>query len=118
MCFATGALLGFICGARTATTVKKLVEQIDQEFDPDGYCGDGWGGFPKAVGADRLLVGKEWTYPVEQNNALTRQGPARFHRKTHAYSKSPEMVSLSLKAQIHQPYLLPMLREKLLSLLS
>jgi IS1 family transposase len=79
---------------------------------------DGWPGYKRAVGgAERLLVGKAWTYPVEQNNALTRQTAARFHRKTHAYSKSPEMVSLSLKAQIHRPILLPLLREKLVTLL-
>lgn len=91
---------------------------MDLDFEPDGYCVDGWRGFPSAVGADRILVGKEWTYMVEQNNAITRQGPARFHRKTHAYSKSAEMVTLSLRAQIHEPYLLPMLREKLITLLS
>jgi IS1 family transposase len=109
--------MGFVCGVRTATTLKSLVAQIDKDFEPDGYCGDGWRGFPIAVGAGRLLVGKEWTCPVAKNNALTKQGPVRFHRKTHAYSKSPEMVSLPLKDQIHQPYLLPMLRVKLLPLL-
>jgi insertion element IS1 protein InsB len=41
-------------------------------------------------------IGKANTHLIESNNASQRARFARFHRKTHAFSRSLEMVHLTM----------------------
>ena len=58
---------------------------------------DYWQAYPAVIPAEVLLQTKAETYTVEGKNAQIRHSLARFRRKTFCYSKSLEMVLLSLK---------------------
>ena len=45
---------------------------------------------------NKHTITKAETYTAEWLNNLLRHYIARFHRKTHCYSKSEEMVNLTL----------------------
>lgn len=49
---------------------------------------------------------KAETYTIEWLNNLLRHYIARFHRKTHCYSKSEFMVNITLALFAHKDYLL------------
>ncbi|MDR3169498.1 MAG: hypothetical protein LBU27_07260 [Candidatus Peribacteria bacterium] len=52
---------------------------------------------------------KSGTYTVEALNNVIRHYLARFHRKTHCYSHSIEMVEYSILLLIYKDILLSML---------
>jgi len=58
---------------------------------------DYWQAYPAVIPAEIHLQTKAETYTVEGKNAQIRHRLARFKRKTFCYSKSVEMVFLSLK---------------------
>ena len=58
---------------------------------------DYWSPYRAVIPQDLLLQTKAETYTVEGVNARIRHYLARFKRKTFCYSKSPAMVTASLK---------------------
>ena len=60
----------------------------------------------KYIDKCKLIQTKAETFTVEWLNNLIRHYLARFHRKTHCYSKSEELVNLSLALFAVKDYLL------------
>jgi len=60
------------------------------------YYSDYWNVYQKFLNQDKHIITKAETYTIEWLNNLLRHYIARFHRKTHCYSKSVEMVNLTL----------------------
>jgi insertion element IS1 protein InsB len=58
---------------------------------------DYWKSYNEIVPEEQLVQTKAETYTVESYNALIRHFLSRFRRKTKCYSKSEEMIILSLK---------------------
>jgi insertion element IS1 protein InsB len=56
-----------------------------------------WKPYTEIVPAWQLLQTKAETYTVESFNALIRHYLARFRRRSKYYSKSEEMIKLTLK---------------------
>lgn len=60
------------------------------------YASDYWEAYAKFIPKEKHLQTKAETFTVEGVNNLLRHFLARFHRKTHCYSKSLQMVHASL----------------------
>ena len=58
---------------------------------------DHWKSYNEIVPEEQLIQAKAETYTVESYNGLIRHFLARFRRRTKCYSKSEEMIILSLK---------------------
>ena len=57
---------------------------------------DYWHPYEAFVPSQKHIQTKAETFSVEGKNNIIRHYLARFHRKTHCYSKSEEMVNISL----------------------
>ena len=68
-----------------------------EEFAQGVVAADYWKSYNEIVPAEQLVQTKAETYTVESYNSLIRHFLARFRRKTKCYSKSEEMIELSLK---------------------
>jgi len=77
-------------------TLRRLWGKISGTL-PEVVATDGWRPYAVVIPAHLHLVTKAETHTVEGKNAQIRHCLARFHRKTFCYSKSAEMVYLSLK---------------------
>lgn len=58
---------------------------------------DYWKSYNEMIPPEKLIQTKAETYTVESYNGLIRHYLARFRRRTKGYSKSQEMIVLSLK---------------------
>jgi insertion element IS1 protein InsB len=58
---------------------------------------DYWQPYKEMVPAEKLVQTKAETYTVESYNGLIRHFLARLRRRTKCYSKSEEMIILTLK---------------------
>jgi insertion element IS1 protein InsB len=65
------------------------------------FITDDWEGFHRLIPQDQLFIGKDLTFPIEQDNSNIRHYLARFRRRTKIVSKCPEMVDLSLRLHHH-----------------
>ena len=70
---------------------------------------DHWKAYREIVPQEQLIQTKAETFTIEGYNSIIRHFLARFRRKSKCYSKSMEMMNLSLK-------LLMMKRNNLLSI--
>jgi insertion element IS1 protein InsB len=87
-------------GAKTGTaffeTVKKYCPQNTQ------FNTDYWEPYTKFVPFNQHYQGKDETYTVEGYNANFRDDLQRLTRRTRAYSKSQEMLDVSLYLYIEK----------------
>jgi insertion element IS1 protein InsB len=58
---------------------------------------DYWKSYNEIVPDGQLVQSKAETYTVESYNGLIRHFLARFRRRTKCYSKSDEMINLTMK---------------------
>jgi insertion element IS1 protein InsB len=58
---------------------------------------DYWKSYNELIPPEQLIQTKKETYTIESYNGQIRHFLARFRRKTKCYSKSVEMMTLSLK---------------------
>jgi insertion element IS1 protein InsB len=58
---------------------------------------DYWQSYNEIVPSNQLMQSKAETYTVESYNGLIRHFLARFRRRTKCYSKSDEMIELTMK---------------------
>jgi len=84
-------MIDFVTGSRGEKTGKKLWEKI-KEIDCEKYYSDYWEAYQKFLPKEKHIQSKAETFTVEGMNNQLRHYIARFHRKTHCYSKSIEMV--------------------------
>ena len=91
-------LVDFELGGRDEETFLKLYNRISNNYKKCYYV-DNWQTFTKVLtdNSERHLIGKEYTYPIEQHNSNTRHYLARFHRRTKIVSRRKEMVAISIK---------------------
>jgi len=57
---------------------------------------DYWKAYKEMIEGDKLEQTKRETYTVESYNGLLRHYIARFRRKTKCYSKSEEMLRITI----------------------
>jgi insertion element IS1 protein InsB len=88
--------ISFVCGARSSETGLKLWDKI-KYMNISLFCTDYWRSYAEFIPSEKHLQSKAETYTVEGYNSRIRHYLARFKRKTKCYSKSVEMIEISLK---------------------
>jgi insertion element IS1 protein InsB len=92
----TREYIDFTVGDRSTNTGKILWNKVkDQSV---GYVNtDYWKSYNEMIPSEKLRQGMKGTNTVESLNGLIRHFLARFRQRTKCYSKSIEMMILSLK---------------------
>ena len=76
--------------------MSRLLERVEQRWNPRLYCADGWAAHAELISPGRLFVGKEETHGIERDHARQRHRLARFRRRTCVVSKAVRMVDASI----------------------
>ena len=71
--------------------------RLEKAYRIEVLCTDAWKVYQKYTISKIHFIGKSETCLVESKNSLIRNFLARFNRRTKRYSKSVEMIFLSLK---------------------
>ena len=83
------------------STLKKLWNKVSPALPLQTVlvilATDYWQAYPAVIPPELHLMTKAETHTVETKNSQIRHGLARFRRKMFCYSKSAQMVELSLK---------------------
>ena len=88
--------IDFVCGDRSTATGSKLWDKI-KHLQVNSYATDYWRSYGEFLPPENHIQSKVETYTVESYNSRVRHYLARFKRKTKCYSKSVEMIEISLK---------------------
>jgi len=86
----------FTVGDRSAKTGLTLWNRIEKQA-VGLVATDYWKPYKEMIPEEKPVQTKAETYTVESYNGLIRHYLARFRRRTKCYSKSTEMITLSLK---------------------
>lgn len=105
---ANTSIIDFAIGTRGVSTGRKLWNKI-KHYDCSNYATDYWEPYEAFIPKSKHLQTKAETYTVEGVNNLLRHFIARFHRKTHCYSKSLAMIENTLLLFIHRKLALSIL---------
>ena len=89
--------IDFCLGNRSASTGISLWEKLKGKFRNSWFMTDYWKAYPVFIPSQRHIQSKAETFTVEGYNSIFRHFLARLRRKTKAYSKSIEMLELSLE---------------------
>ena len=68
----------------------------------NSYASDYWRSYKDFLPPEKYIQSKEETYTLESYNSRVRHYLARFKRKTKCYSKSVEMIVISLNLLINK----------------
>ena len=98
-------MIDFVSGSRGAKTGKILMNKL-KDLKPITYASDAWKAYKKLINPKKHLISKKETTHIESHNANVRHYLARFRRKSKCYSKSIEMVELSLYLLIYRASIL------------
>jgi IS1 family transposase len=101
-------ILEFVFGDRSAKTFEQLWEKV-KHWNCYFWITDGYKVYPKFIRDGDQIISKISMTRIEGENSRLRHYLARLHRKTFCYSKSKEMLFLSIKLLIYY------LREKNIS---
>jgi IS1 family transposase len=93
-------ILAIVLGDRSAETFKPLWK-ILRGWQCFLYVTDGYGVYPCFINDADHLVSKTYMTRVEGENTRLRHYLARLHRRTLCYSKTEEMLRLSIKLLLH-----------------
>ena len=93
--------VGFTTGSRGSKTGKKLWSQI-KDIPVVFYTSDDWEAYSTFIPRNKHLVGKQYTNSIEGFNSNFRLFMKRLNRRTKCYSKTKEMLDISLKLMIHR----------------
>lgn len=93
-------ILAFTVGDRSSKTFEQLWKRV-QKWDCFWWVSDGYPVYPKFINAAEHIVSKTYMTRVESENTRLRHYLARLKRKTLCYSKSEEMLTLSVRLLIH-----------------
>ena len=96
----TPGILAWILGDRSAETFEQLWKII-RCWKSFLYVTDGYSVYPCFIDDGDHLVKKTYMTRVEAENTKLRHYLARLHRRTLCYSKSKEMLRLSIKLLLH-----------------
>ena len=86
--------------------IGKILMNKRKDLNPMTYASDAWKAYKKLINPEKHLLSKKETTHIESHNANVRHYLARFRRKTKCYSKSIEMVELSLYLLIYRSSIL------------
>jgi insertion element IS1 protein InsB len=84
------------CGGRDAATLNRLLERVEERWNPRLYCTDDWAAYAALIPPGRLFVGKEETHGIERDHSRQRPWLARFRRRTCVVSRTVRMVEASI----------------------
>ncbi len=101
-------ILEYVIGDRSAQTFEKLWSKI-KHWNCYFWITDGYNVYPKFIPDGDQIISKTGMTRVEGENSRLRHYLARLHSQTFCYSKSAEMLFLSIKLLIYY------LKEKTLS---
>jgi insertion element IS1 protein InsB len=103
-------------GGRDDATCRRLLDKVGLEGKI--FLTDEWEGFQRLIPQDRHFVGKDLTFPIEQDNGEVRHHLARFRRRSKVTSRARHMVDGALKLPHHlrQPENFLPLRNSFLSI--
>ena len=93
-------VIAWVLGDRSSKTFK-LLWQIISCWHSYFYVTDGYSVYPCFISDEDHIVSKTYMTRVEGENSRFRHYLARLHRKTFCYSKSEEMLKLSIRLVIH-----------------
>jgi insertion element IS1 protein InsB len=82
-------------GDRSSETLKRLWGRL-QAYKIGLFCTDKYAAYGEILPWQKLMQSKAHTHIIESFNANVRHYLARFRRRTRCYSKSLEMIKLSL----------------------
>ena len=88
--------LGCVTGSRSDATARSFWQPL---YGPSvaRVMTDHWMVYPRVIPSRLHLATKRETFTVEGYNSLLRHSLARLRRRTKCYSKSREMLELSLR---------------------
>jgi IS1 family transposase len=101
-------VIDFVSGSRGIKTGKKLMNKL-KDLNPISYASDAWKVYKKLINPKKHIISKKETTQVESHHANVRHYLARFKRKSKCYSKSIEMIELSLYLLIYRTSILNLL---------
>ena len=87
-------------GDRSSQTFEKLWERIEK-WGCFWWVSDGYAVYKRFIDAMEHVVSKTYMTRVEGENTRLRHYLARLKRKTLCYSKSEEMLMLSVRLLLH-----------------
>ena len=93
-------ILAWVIGDRSAETFEILWQQV-YKLNSFWYVTDGYKVYPRFIDSSDHLVSKTYLPWVENENSRLPHYQARLHRKTFCYSKSVEMLELSIRLLLH-----------------
>ena len=93
-------IIAWVIGDRSAETFKPLWKII-KGWESFFYATDGYVVYPSFIDDGDHIVSKTYMTRVEGENTRLRHYLARLHRKTLCYSKSREMLKLSVRLVIY-----------------
>ena len=91
--------INFLCVDRSTATGLKLWYKI-KHLQVNSYATDYWRSYEDFIPPEKHIQSKKETYTVESYNSRVRHYLARFKRKTKCYSKSVDMIVISLNLLI------------------
>jgi len=94
-------VLGFEVGDRSESTAQRLYDKI-KGIGARFYCTDYLEAYRCVLPEKKHKRTKAETYTIEGLNNVVRHFMARFHRRTHCYSKSIECIIYSLNLLFHK----------------
>ena len=101
----TREVLAWEVGSRGAKSLKRLLRKLSH-VSCNYYATDKWKIYKKLLPKEKHLASKKETQAIESVNATVRHYLARFHRRTHCYTKSKAMLIASLTLFFSRDYIL------------
>ena len=89
-------ILEYVIGDRSSDTFEELWNKI-KHWNCYFWITDGYKVYPNFIPDGDQIISKIYMTRVEGENSRLRHYLARLHRKTFCYSKSDEMLFLSVK---------------------
>ena len=88
--------MAFVCGDRSTQTGLKLWDKI-KHVSGGSFATDHWQSYEDFIPPEQHRQSKAETFTVEGYNSRIRHYLEKFKRKTKCYSKSDDMIEISLK---------------------
>ena len=87
--------MAFVCGDRSTQTGLRLWDKL-KNLSVNCFASDHWASYDEFIPSEKHDRSKAQTCTVESYNSRLRHDLARFKRKTKCYSKSEQMIEISL----------------------
>jgi IS1 family transposase/ankyrin repeat protein/transposase-like protein len=98
-CLETKRTFAWKIGARDAATLRDFINEIG--IEERDFVTDNYETYNELIPEIHHFVGKDITFPIEQDNSNTRHYIGRFRRKSKITSRNVTMVDLSLLLLCH-----------------